>query len=159
MAQQFSGTVEILDNNSNIIITLDGTKGDITLGDHGQDGNLNLKNKEGKSTVFLRGGSGIIEQGGSLVLSNKDGKPTMSFYAETGIVSFGDNGENGLLRLRDKDGKIRISLAAESAEIILGGNGQRGGLALKNEDGKKHYFIGRKFRQNHFGRYRAGRRF
>ena len=112
MAEQFVGLVEILDAASNVRITLDGDRANISAGGNGFQGRVLLENEAGQQTVNLNGGGGDCTLGGNgvpgdLVVKNGAGLDTISLHGNSNLI------------VRKSDGEKTIHLDGNSGDIVL----------------------------------------
>lgn len=130
MAEQFTGTVEILDNASNITITLEGDNADIFTGGYGRDGDIILKDGAGNERIRF------ASQKGTITIKSIAGQVRLSMDGGGGNVWLGGNGADGDLVLFRSDGdnttlkQATIHLDGQGANAWLGGKGSDGDLVL-----------------------------
>ncbi|MBN1350870.1 hypothetical protein JXJ21_15735 [candidate division KSB1 bacterium] len=137
MSQKFTGKVEILDTKSNVIITLDGMSGDVSMGGSGQDGDFFINAKDGKETIRLSG------DGSRLQLKVKEGKDTIHLNGEQGHIFVTDNGKGGMFALptnttcwiEGSKGVIRLMTCRGKETVKL--EGENGTIRLRTWDGKE----------------------
>ncbi len=115
MSNLIIGTVELADNSQDVTISLDGEKGNITLGGGGHDGDILMKNSADKTTVGIN--------------------------AQTGAIHLGGTGQDGDLLLRAANNKNTIRLDGATGQAVLGGNGRDGDLIVKNSSGTTTVYI------------------
>jgi hypothetical protein len=132
-----------------VTITVDGKKGDLLVGGSGQDGSLELRDKDGK----LRAQVAATSDGGFLSLSTVEGAIRV-FLDAAAKLSLGGNGADGSIHLRPPsasglfieswdtirldggtggvtlkaDGKSTIHMSAPDANIYVGGNDKSGDI-------------------------------
>ena len=122
MVQQFTGTVEIRNTESNqTVIFLEGGDDEgganIILGGSGQNGDLVLRDSQGRQRIFLVGGQADIR------LEQPDGSISVFLDGERGAITLGGPGtQGGVLNLRNSAGSDRIRLDAGSGNIITTGD-------------------------------------
>lgn len=156
MAEQFSGSVEVLDSAStNVKITLDGDNADISTGGNGQHGDVILKDSAGNERIRING------QTGNVIVKNAAGNEITRIDGSRGDIILGGNGPNGDIVLKDGAGKERIHLNAgsgrpgpvpwpphepatiqldgDAGNISLGGNGVNGDIVIFPSGGDNKY--------------------
>lgn len=138
MSKQFTGKVEILDDVSDVTITLDGMRGDIKLGGNGTDGDVEVRNKDGEFTVCMVGKTGTLQcydedrkatialsgQSGTINLLDGPGRPTIMINGRSGELRLGGHRQDGNVIVRNHAGMATIHLEGQSGRIVLGGNVQ-----------------------------------
>jgi len=115
MSNLIVGTVELADNSKDVTISLDGEKGNITLGGDGHDGDILMKNSANATTVGING--------------------------QTGALHLGGTGQDGDLLLRASNNQNTIRLDGGSGQAVLGGGGQDGDLIVKDSSGATTVYI------------------
>jgi hypothetical protein len=85
------------------------------MGGHGSQGDITMRNANGKNTIHLDGGD-----------SN---------------LIMGDHGVPGDINLRNENGDQTIHLNGGGGNITLGGNGSQGDIALRNQEGIQTFHI------------------
>jgi hypothetical protein len=122
-------------------VRLDGETADITLGGNGADGDVNVRNKDGKRTVYLDGDAGNITLGGNgtngdVYVRNKGGQNTVRLDGQAALITLGDNGTAGRVFVRNKDAQNTVQLDGPTATIIVGDEGADGSISVRNSAGK-----------------------
>lgn len=122
MVQQFSGTVEILNTDSDqAVIILEGGDDErganLILGGAGQDGDIAVQDGQGRLRIFLVGGQGDIR------LQQPDGAISVFLDGGSGAITAGGPGTlGGVLSLRNAVGSTRIRLDGGTGEIVTTGD-------------------------------------
>lgn len=136
--EQFTGKIELL-KDGQITIQLDGDTGDIQLGGSGTDGDVILKDSEGRVVIGLLAQSGLLRVGGGsalgqpgpdgdIIVRNKAGQDAITLNGDGGDISLGGPGTDGDVLLRDKENRLVIHLRARDGLLRIGG-GSAGGQA------------------------------
>jgi hypothetical protein len=130
MAEQFTGTVEILDTASNITITFEGENADISAGGNGRDGDIVLNDGAGNERVRVASPTGTI------TIKSSAGQVRLRLDGNGGNVWLGGNGADGDLVLFRSDGdnttlkQATVHLDAQGGNGWFGGKGSDGDLVL-----------------------------
>ncbi len=148
MAQKFTGTLELTDDDGRTTISLDGDSSGMTLGGNGS-GTVVLKSSSDEESIRLDADSCSVDLGGSqpgrVNLRDSLGRRTIRLDAKTGYarlkglagkVRVGGHGDDGSLYLVTADGESTVRLDA-GASIEIGGHGNYGSLYLGDAAGKK----------------------
>ncbi len=146
MAQRFTGTLELTDDDGRTTISLDGENSGMTL-DGG--GTIELKSSSDDESIRLDADACSLKLGGSqpgrVSLRDSLGRRTVRLDAATGYaqlkglegkVKVGGHGENGSLLLVNRDGESTVRLDA-GASVELGGHGHYGSFYLVDDANKK----------------------
>ena len=136
-----SKLIQVVDQNEQPTIQLKGKKGNIMAGGYGKDGDVILKDHEGRKTVHLEGGNANFVLGGpktdgDILLKDHAVETTIHLEGGKANLSAGGHGHNGDIRLKDAQGKTTIHLDAEYGNLIAGGALHDGDLILKDGYGK-----------------------
>lgn len=125
-----TGTLVIKKADGTKIIEL-GPNGNLVAGGGGLDGDLILRDKNGKDLVYLR----AEEQ--DLVFKKADGTEVLKLSARWGNLRMGGNGQDGDVLLFpptasdiSKTDQASIWLDAQYGNLALGGNGRDGDILL-----------------------------
>ena len=142
------GKVSIIESGSDVIITLDGNTGDISVGGKGQNGNILIKDKLENVLAEIRAGQ--------IIFFSPDGKQTASLLNTADFVIGGHgtggdihlvppgasgvavaleatislDGDTGNIVLRS-GGTPTIRLDGQKADLFLGGANQDGNVVLR----------------------------
>lgn len=135
MAQQFTGTVEILNSDSSLpTIILEGGDdergGNCALGGNGQDGDLTLKDTAGRQRIFMNAGQSFarFEDGNNGITIFLDGP--------RGAITAGASNASGSLRIVDGSGRTVFDFTASNAQLILGGTGNPSNIFIRDTNNK-----------------------
>lgn len=154
MSHQFKGIVEIQNDENASTISLDGDHANITAGGEGQDGDIVIRDSQGKQTITIRGMWGEMRLGKELPGGERidlDGKSgniavfhnvddvnrlVMTFNAHTADFRVGAVGIGGDINVEDEDGRTVIRLMSRYARLFLGANGRGGQIIIRDQNGR-----------------------
>lgn len=141
MTEQFSGNVNITNDEDEITVTLDGKNGNIYLGGNGHDGDVVVRNSQGQDTISLNGSTGNLSLGGNgqdgdIHVKNPQGQQTIWINGSEGNIYLGNNNQDGDLHVRNASGQDTIVLHGDTGNMVMGGNGQDGDIFIRNSAGE-----------------------
>jgi len=131
MSEQIQGKLEILNNASEVTITLRGGNGVVTVGDSGKRGIIDINDSSGTRVFRLNGNDANLRAGG---LSN------------AGVVEICDGGDKsrvvidggaGDVRVKDAAGNTLFHFDSSQAALYLGGQGNEGDLVVRDGANKE----------------------
>ncbi len=99
---------------------LDGGEGNVTVGGHGTDGDMILRDHSGLGTIHLDGGEGNVTLGGN----GHDGDVIMKTSAAVTRIEL--EAHNGNIRANDKNGKTTVEIIGGTGEIKVKGKKLKG---------------------------------
>ncbi|MGH3692805.1 MAG: hypothetical protein ACRDRX_02175 [Pseudonocardiaceae bacterium] len=109
-----------------VTIQVDGSKANIYAGGQGAQGDIALRDEQGRETVHIDGGGGNLTLGGNesqgdIALQDEQGRQTVHIDGGGANLTMGGQGHNADIRLLDASGKLTIHLDAGTGEVLLGG--------------------------------------
>ena len=136
MSEEFSGQVDIVDNQDRTVFQFDSSYAVLDIGAQGNEGDLRLYGDDGGVKIHLDGGRSLVlindgagrqklsfdAQRSVLVLSN-DSYPAMTFDADFAVLDIGAYENEGDLRIFGDDGNVMIHLDGGPGDITLAGSG------------------------------------
>lgn len=153
MPEQFTGIVEIQNDDEQSSITIDGNAADVLIGDKNIPGFLSIRNEAPDDAirltptgVFLYNsnnepsvrmitsagfGSGQIN-----IYDGKDNAATVSIDGLAASINLGGSGRAGDAVLRDGEGNLTIALSGESGRILAGTTGNAGEIRILDDEGR-----------------------
>lgn len=147
MAEQFTGTVEVLNSSSGMpTILLDGGDhergGNLVLGGNGQDGDLVIRDRSGRQRIYMNGDT--VE----VFLESKNGVRVVTLDGERGLLRITEalDVRRGTVEILNSDsGKPTIVLEGGDDErggnLTVGGNGQDGDLTIRDTSGRQRIYM------------------
>ncbi|MEH0152564.1 hypothetical protein V6R21_00380 [Limibacter armeniacum] len=118
--------ISLLNINGDQTIEFDQRLANITMGGHGQDGDIAIKNRSGQLNIHLNGERASIKLGGDhedgdLTLFNSSGQTTIHLSGNSGDLTLGGRGANGNLTIKDDHGNDKIKMFGSSGRIQVNG--------------------------------------
>jgi len=119
-------------------VSLNVQQANLSMGGHGQDGDINLKDRNGETTISLSGQLGIDNDAciradgtfGNLLLGNKGKDGDLMLTDEAGSTQIHLSGGGGFFTHK----KAAILLNGQQAQLRLGGTQKAGSLVLRNQE-------------------------
>ena len=126
------------------------TGGGSAYGEPGPNGEIQLRNNDGRTTIHFLSEKSMIRVGGEGtpgLISVRDnstgsGQETIRIDGDTGDMALGGHGTEGDLALRDGETRTVIHLSAQNGVVRTGGGsaygepGPNGEIQLRNNDGR-----------------------
>lgn len=118
MSESTFKKIHLTDENDVVVITIDGSNGNMLLGSEGHDGDITLTDGKGVTTIRLNGFDGAVHLGGP----GQDGDIKLKNVKDQQTIHL--NGRSGAIHLGgpDVDGEVFIKNSKGSEVIILDGN-------------------------------------
>jgi len=119
-------------------VSLNVHQANLSMGGHGQDGDINLKDKNGTTTISLSGHLGIDDDAciradgtfGNLYLGNKGKDGDLMLTDEIGATQLHLSGGGSFFGHK----KAAIQLNGQQAQLRLGGTKSAGSVVLRNQE-------------------------
>jgi hypothetical protein len=139
MATQIPDGVEILSDNSKIIITLDGDRGIIIL--KNQAGNEILRLGDNKMSMGVGHPPQVVSTGSFITMKSSDGQVRFQVTARNGQIYLGGNGASGDFQIfKEADNTLTdqpsVRLDGHEATLRMGGNQTDGDIILRRMNGE-----------------------
>jgi len=136
----------VLSFNGEVIARVDVSKGNLTLGGQGRDGDLVIKDSDGATRIHMNGRKAQLFLGadghdGNLILRNKEGRNTVFANGDPGKMQLGTNGQDGDLSVSDNRGRNTIRLNGQKGQLFLGSDGHDGNLILRDKEDRNTVFV------------------
>lgn len=124
MTETFDGRVSInRTGTTDTTVVLDAQSGNLTLGNHGQDGDVLLKDASGQTRIHLDPGNHTIK------VFDADGN-LLAELGRFGNLRLGGGSHDGDIEMYSTSGKRTIHADGQNGNLWLGGNGADGDLVL-----------------------------
>lgn len=142
MSQQFTEQVEILNNEGDISISLNGESSyriaNITIGaPNVSHGELVVKGRDGKNRFEMNGVSGELELSGYLSIFDHNGNKVFNLYSNGASLTIGSNGNGGDLIIEDSEGDkiFYFSSTGGKPKLSIGKVGTDSNIIVKDKKG------------------------
>ncbi len=122
-------------------IQLDGSKANIYAGGQGAQGDIALRDEQGRQSVHIDGGGGNLTLGGGghegdIALQDTEGNQSVHIDGGGGNLTLGGGGHEGDIALQDTEGKQTIHVDGGDANLTMGGEGHNADIRLLDASGK-----------------------
>jgi len=146
MAEYTVGALEVVDNQGQVTIVINGETADLKLGGNNKAGSFIIFDAAGHELLRFEahdarltiGGQG---QEGSLAVQDSSGRNAMLFDASTATLYIGTLGNEGDLIIRDEMSRTTLHFDSHAAALFIGAEGNEGDLYLRNEAGETTFKV------------------